>query len=281
MTEGGDDFGSDGDEDDNVANASHLFATIRKRYADRASMLLPASEYYPQYSAGGGSGYNVGGSHLQIQNHSTSVNMMTGAGAAGSSSQTPLSILLIALSNGSLECYLNGRYRIASGLQFCTTAPASNPPLSRVQMACSNDLCHILVVAQSEIHEDTSYSATAFPRYYSLFSVPTLAEQRYTLQALTALYSSIMGHLHGLPTLLTEVIESWKSSLKPLDTKLETLSKLLHNYGLPLEADDAGKTPTSYIRKHLVRYILSGHTASSADLSNAMDQFFTGVQMNE
>ena len=35
------------------------------------------------------------------------------------------------------------------------------------------------------------------------------------------------------------------------------------------------------MRSLLVEYILSGHTRTAPNLSNAVDQFFTGVQMND
>ncbi|KAL7562659.1 hypothetical protein ACA910_006350 [Epithemia clementina (nom. ined.)] len=268
------------DDEEEEADATYLFAKVRQRYADRSSMLLPASEYYPQYNGGG---YNVSGSHLQVHhNNEGSRNTMMGGSSASSvvpNSQAPLSILAVALGDGSIELYAAGRYRIASDLKFHTL---SNTPVSRVQMASSNDLSHFLVIAQCDKSDTSSKTTTTTSTLcYSLFSIPTFAEQRYTLQTLTALYSSIMGHLHALPSLLTDVIESWKSSLKPLDTKLDSLSRLLRNYGLLPDTAEGDEPPTSYIRKQLVRYILSGHTAGSADLSNAMDQFFTGVQMND
>ena len=266
------------DDGEEMQNVSHLFAKVRQRYTDRSSMLLPASDYYPEYVRG------VFGSSNTSHFHAPSTFIAP-------TGKTPLSLLVVALSDGTMECYLNGRYHIASGLHFKTP---SRGPVSRVQMACSNDLCHVLVLAQrsvptfsdmtSNLEEKTCDTSCC----YSLFSVPTMAEQRYTMQTLTALYSSMMGHLQALPSLLTDVLESWKSSLKPLDTKLESLSRLLRNYGILSEPTNENGEPVpgtsstiSQIRRHLVRYILSGHTSSSADLSNAMDQFFTGVQMNE
>ena len=270
----------DGDEDQ--PDVSRLFAKARQRYADRSSLLLPASEYYPQYS--GGDAHTSNGSHLQVQHSEGVKSLMMGGSPAKSvfpTSQTPLSILAVAFDTGNMELFLNGRYRISSGLRF---HKSSNDLVPRVQMACSNDLSHILVLAQPanrDIATKSNITRKEQAACYSLYSIPVFAEQRYTLQTLSALYSSMMGHLHALPSLLTDVIESWKSSLKPLDMKLESLARLLRNYGLLTEDDGDVSTTTSHIRKHLVRYILSGHTAGSADLSNAMDQFFTGVQMNE
>jgi hypothetical protein len=70
---------------------------------------------------------------------------------------------------------------------------------------------------------------------------------------------------------IPEILNAWKSSLKPLDTKLQPLQRLLQNYGV----DDQS------LGSVLKRYILVGHTSDSSSVANAMDQFFTGVQMND
>jgi hypothetical protein len=244
-------------------------------------MLLPLSEYHSQHNGGATTNSS---SHLQTHYSGKGIVLNT-TNSVIPSSHTPLNIVVVALDGGQVECYLNGRYRITSGLQyFC---PPQKKPPTRAKIACSNDLSHILVAALPEDFKDESAASddkvadnVVIPSRYSLFSIPAFAEQRFQLQTLATLYSSIMGHFYALPTLLTEIIESWKSSLKPLDMKIDGLAKSLRNYGLlpPPSTDD---NATSITRKQLVRYILSGHTAGSADLSNAMDQFFTGVQMNE
>jgi hypothetical protein len=78
----------------------------------------------------------------------------------------------------------------------------------------------------------------------------------------------------------TDIAASWKSSLKPLDTKLQGLVRLLENYGL-LSSEEQEGASTMTLRRLLVQYILSGHTRTAPNLSNAVDQFFTGVHMND
>ena len=80
-----------------------------------------------------------------------------------------------------------------------------------------------------------------------------------------------MSHLTTIQTSITEVMTAWKSSFKQLDTKLQPLLGLLKNYGV----DDR---PLGAILK---QYILVGHTSDSSSVANAMDQFFTSVQMND
>jgi hypothetical protein len=105
----------------------------------------------------------------------------------------------------------------------------------------------------------------------SLYHLPFLKEDRYPLQTIASLHSSIVSHLATLQQSIPEVLNSWKSSLKPLDTKLQPLQKLLLNYGV-------NDQPLGAILK---QYILVGHTSDSSSVANAMDQFFTSVQMND
>lgn len=265
----------DEDEEDDDVNVSYLFAKVRKRYADRSSMLLPPSEYFAQHNGGAS---NTTSSLLEHSQYGTTTT--TSSNSVVPSAQTPLNIIVAALDDGQVECFLNGRYRITSGLQYY--CPPEKRAPTRAKIACSNDLSHIIVAALPEdLSNDNRASAgLAIPSCFTLFSVPAFAESRFELQTLSTLYSSIMGHFYALPTLLTEVFESWKTSLKPLDMKIDGLSRLLRNYGLLPPPSPSVNAP-AIIRQQLVRYILSGHTAGSADLSNAMDQFFTGVQMND
>ena len=105
----------------------------------------------------------------------------------------------------------------------------------------------------------------------SLYHFPFLKRDRYPFQIISSLHASITSHLDTLRTATVECANSWKSSLKPLDTKLQPLLRLLQNYGV----DDQ---PLGAILK---QYILLGHTSESSSMANAMDQFFTSVQMND
>ena len=143
---------------------------------------------------------------------------------------------------------MHGRYRIL-------TLPMMAQ--RNVDVVCSSDLSNLLV------HQEKSMNL-------SLFSTPALAQHRYNLQTISSLYCSISSHLEALQKHAPEILASWKVSIKPLDTKLEALVRLLKDYGVDLD-----------MRSVLVQYIVVGHTSVSADLSNAIDQFFTGVQMND
>ena len=126
-----------------------------------------------------------------------------------------------------------------------------------VDVVCSSDLSNLLV------HQEKSMNL-------SLFSIPSLSQHRYHLQTISSLYCSISSHLEALQKHAPEILASWKVSIKPLDTKLEALVRLLKDYGVDRD-----------MRSVLVQYIVVGHTSVSSDLSNAIDQFFTGVQMND
>jgi len=272
---------TDEDDEEDQIDVSHLFEKIRLRYADRSSTLLPPSEYYSQHNGGNG-----GNSSSHVQSHHHSAGHVPSANSVVPSSQTPLNVIVVTMEGGQVECYLNGRYRVASGLTF--HRPDQQATVRKTQISCSNDLTCILVAAIPDDGTDESTKedakvSTHCSSCYTMLSIPSLAEQRFSWQTLSTLYSSIMGHFHSLPPLLTEVVEAWKTSLKPLDMKIDGLARLLRNYGLLPAPSPAGDSATMapVIRKQLVRYILSGHTAGSADLSNAMDQFFTGVQMND
>lgn len=105
----------------------------------------------------------------------------------------------------------------------------------------------------------------------SLYHLPFLKRDRYPLQIVASLHGSIASHLSTLRESIVECSNSWKTSLKPLDMKLQPLLKLLQNYSV----DDQ---PLGVILK---QYILVGHTSESSSVANAMDQFFTSVQMND
>jgi hypothetical protein len=105
----------------------------------------------------------------------------------------------------------------------------------------------------------------------SLYHLPFLKEDRYPVQTIASLHSSIVSHLATLQQSIPEVLNSWKASLKPLHTKWQPLQKLLQNYGV----DDQ---PLGAILK---QYILVGHTSDSSSVANVIDQLFTSVQMND
>lgn len=207
----------------------------RSQYLDRSIDLLPPSEYHAHNNN------NDHHHHRTEDKHSSVV-------ATLPTCKKPLSLLCISTKGKGLHLYVHGRYRIL-------TLPMITQRTTNV--ACSSDLTHLLV------HQEKSMNL-------SLFSIPALAKYRYHLQTISSLSCSITSHLEAIREHATEVVASWKVSIKPLDMKLDVLVKLLKNYGV--EGD---------LRSILVQYILVGHTSVSSDLSNAIDQFFTNVQMND
>lgn len=182
-------------------------------------------------------------------------------------SRTPLSVLCVTTPRDGLHLYLHGRYPIVMGLPLPNEEEEEDDDhkndettLSNLTIAVSNQLDHFV------LHREGS-------RCLTIFSFPSLAREKFTLQTLSALSCSILSHLERMRISLTEIKGSWISSLKPLDLKLDSLVQLLRKYGLDRDGTS--------VNTALLHYILSGHTRQSPNLSNAMDQFFTGVQMND
>ena len=186
----------------------------------------------------------------------------------------PLSVLTILKQNGTMDGYLLGQYPILKNLKLLHSpsplASASSNVLSnQARVQSSLDLSHWWIYEREASAVVAAAASSITP--LTLCSLPLLGKHRYTLQSVAVLYSCLMTHLHKLPTRLTELTESYASSLKPLDLKWESLTKLFNQYGLTHEP-----VPTL-----LAQYILLGHAACTEGLSNAMDQFFTSMPMNE
>ena len=157
-------------------------------------------------------------------------------------SKKPLSVLFAATIDDGVHMYVHGRYYIAK-LDCVSVA----------QIVCSSDLA-LVSVLQS-------------PSKLSIYSVPALSKHRYSLQTISATYSSILRHMQTINEGVPNVLSSWKNALRPLDTKLESLQKVLKTYGIEASAS----------------CVLSQHIAigKSSEYANALEQFFTGVQMND
>jgi hypothetical protein len=173
--------------------------------------------------------------------------------------QTPLSLLCVTTPT-RLELYLYGRYRFQSlprRQQGTSSSAGGAGASSSVLVQCSADLTNIVVYEQGSTR-------------LSLYPVPALAKDRYHLQMLASLHSSFYQHLRALQEAIPQVANAWKASLKPLDAKLDPLQRLLTNYGVQ-----------ESIPQVFRQYILVGHSHANSNLANAMDQFFTSVQMND
>jgi hypothetical protein len=121
----------------------------------------------------------------------------------------------------------------------------------------------------------------------TLYHTPFLKRDRYALQQIAALHTSITAHLQMIKRSVSIVADSWKTSLKPLNQKLLPLTNLLRNYGVEVDQnvnnEVTGNTSitTTTLSTVIKEYIMMGHVTHSSSIANAMDQFFTGVQMND
>eukprot|EP00977_Amphora_coffeiformis_P023551 scaffold13558_cov177-Amphora_coffeaeformis.AAC.5 len=187
----------------------------------------------------------------------------------------PMSVLTVLTTAGTLDCFWLGMYPMVRNLKI--RGMDHNLPGPNAVVQTSLDISHWWIYNSSSPanNNETSNSLSSLSTL-TLCSLPALAKHRYTVQSLAILYHAIQTHLNKLPTRLSEMTAAYASSLKTLDLKWEALNKLLTNYGL---LDNNNHTEP--VPKLLAQYILLGHAACTADLSNAMDQFFTSMPMNE
>lgn len=208
---------------------------------DRIQYVLPPSEYH-------GSGGAQGDEHRDD--------------AVVPTSQTPLSVLCVSTTTNGVHLFFHGRYAIAY-----------NVPLNAAysSIVASTDLTHFI--------------AAESPSSITILSIAALSRHRYDLQTISTQYCSVMQHLEAVRSSLPEITASWRSSLKAVDLKLDGLQTLFSEYGLVVDTgkgvNDAEAIKKCTVCSLLVQYILSGHTRAAPTLSNAVDQFFTGVQMND
>ena len=157
-------------------------------------------------------------------------------------SKKPLSILCAVTSDDSIYLYVHGRYHVAT--MHC----------SRVcQVVCSNDIAHVSVMQS--------------PSILSVYYVPALVKHRYSLQIVSALFSSIQGHVNTISEGVPSILSSWRNSLRQLDVKIDALQGILRSYGVESK-------PSSVLLDHII-------LGKTSDYANALEQFFAGVQMND
>jgi phenylpyruvate tautomerase PptA (4-oxalocrotonate tautomerase family) len=224
--------------------------------------------------------------------------------------RTPLSVLCVSTNDLEHRLYLHGRYPllslpksknvIAEKNNATATATSSttrgrlikHPPL----VVASNDLAYWLTTAPinnnigasstaAKSENASDLSSTSRSNVLTLYHTPFLKRDRYALQQIATLHTSITAHLQTIKRSVSIVADSWKTSLRPLDQKIQPLIKLLRNYGVEVnfEAKDnsnANNISTS-LSTVMKEYIMMGHVNHSSSIANAMDQFFTGVQMND
>ena len=159
-------------------------------------------------------------------------------------SQTALSLLCVATGANTVQLFLHGRYLIAE-------LPVDKPK----GMVCSSDLSTVVVVTE---HNTL--------RVFSLRAMAT--RHRFSLQTVSSMYCSIQQHMTAIGTVASEIVASWKNALRPLDTKIGALGSVIRSYG----------GDPSNLSSILIDYIMMG---SATEHAPALEQFFTGVQMND
>ena len=238
--------------------------------------------------------------------------------------RTPLSVLCVSTNDMEHRLYLHGRYPLLT-LPKCnngiinTTSSASS--MKSPLVVASNDLVRTQHVSfpfpvkiqtfslttkllnlsltsslnkaywltATPIANDAASSTTELSTNNSLtlYHTPFLKRDRYALQQIAALHTSITAHLQMIKRSVSIVAGSWQTSLKPLDQKLLPLTNLLRNYGVEVDQnvnnEVTGNTSITMTTLSTVmkEYIMMGHVTHSSSIANAMDQFFTGVQMND
>ena len=211
-----------------------------------------------------------------------------------------MSLLCALTISGHLSIYWHGRYPIVLNVSQLLLLPTSNRPSSnRIYhpIVASPDLTHfITAIASSTITRHDNRNSTNYNIVINSF--PALSQYRSSYEMIASFHGETQQHIDTIRNSITEVVATWKSAFKPLDLKLDGLQKVLINYGLlenttkrvaddhdgTVDASAANKLSNSNtIRSLLIQYMLSGSTTQNggATLSNAIDQFFTGVQMND
>ena len=182
-----------------------------------------------------------------------------------------LNVLCVATSR-ELHWYLQGRYRIGS-IPHGFDIGGLN---TGVDLICSPDLTSVLAISK----QPQFLSSQGTTRGTTLYSTPLLGERRFDMQIYSALYRSIFSRLRDVREGMRSSMDSWRSALRPLDTKFQGLFKLLCNYNVAQPTDSVDDCAAA-IRLEFLRCILSGRSSVSGDASNALDQFFTRPQFHD
>ena len=209
--------------------------------------------------------------------------------------QTPLSVLCVSTNDMEHRLYAHGRYPLMNLPKSknitteSTSTSSTRLKLSKSPLVvASNDLAYWLAVVPIDTHPSTLKSeefsdSSASKTFLTIYHTPFLKRDRYAFQQIATLHTSIMAHLKTIKNSVSIVADSWKTSLRPLDQKLKPLTNLLLNYGVDvnLVAQENSTNTRTALSAVIKEYIMMGHVNHSSSVANAMDQFFTGIQMND
>jgi hypothetical protein len=215
-----------------------------------------------------------------------------------------LDVLCVATTS-EIHWYLRGRYRILSvshGLATASLMPLSPSSPNKeeqdsrsssggngcvIDLVCSPDLGTLLAVSNVDAYETNR-------QMVKLFSTPLLPRKRFELQYLSYAYASLFSRLWDVKKGIRDALMSWRTTLRPLDTKFQSLSKLLIDYGVDGADNIAGDHASESIRLVFLNFILLGRVtikstsstsataaATSSSSTSALDQFFTRAQMHD
>jgi len=232
--------------------------------------------------------------------------MKTASFRQGLVAEGALDVLCVATTS-EIHWYLRGRYRILSVSHGLSTASLmSLSPSSSIleeqdsssssgggdgcviDLVCSPDLGTLLAVSNVDAYDTNRQTA-------KLFSTPLLPRKRFELQYLSYAYASLFSRLWDVKKGIREALMSWRTTLRPLDTKFNGLSKLLCDYGVDGADNNADDHGSESIRLEFLKFILRGRVtikststtsasaaaATSSSSTSALDQFFTRAQMHD
>ena len=256
---------------------THCIVRYQCNYIDQSTKFLPPSAYYSNDES------------VEVRGVSASAADDPESSSLAHSSlpkcKTPLSVLCVSMSDMDHWLYLHGHYKLLrlpkskSGISAtATTSSAKTNLASSPLVVASNDLAYWLTTTPTDLP-----NLPTARNFLTIYHTPFLKGDRYALQQIATLHTSISAHLQTIERSISIVADSWKTSLRTLDQKLRPLIDLLRNYGVEVdsEAKETNNNMTTSLSKVIRDYITVGHVSHSSSIANAMDQFFTGVQMND
>ena len=158
--------------------------------------------------------------------------------------QLPLSALFVATQLNQIYIHLHARF-ILGPFTTLTTPQA---------MHASHDLSHLVVQ-----HDNGRLT---------IFHFPSLEQNRYIWQQVSSLHASINAHISSMQRWKTQVFQSWKAAISPLEEKLTHIQSILSKYDISIP-----------LQTMFLQLIVIGPLDES--IVSALDQAFTSGKMND